>query len=129
MRTADLLADALTRIREVVHEATDNLTAEQLEYRPGPEANSITWLIWHLTRVQDDPVAEVAGTEQGWTAEGWAGRLGLPFDDAATGWSHTPDEVAAARVRPAELLTAYHDAVYERSLRYVHTLTDADLDR
>src|SRR5215472_6356472 len=112
MKTADLLADALGRLREVVHEATDNLTAEQLEYRPAPEANSIAWLIWHLTRVQDDHVAEVAGAEQVWTAGGWAGKFGLPFDDAATGWGHSPAEVAATRVRPAELLAGYHDAVY-----------------
>ena len=129
MRTADLLADSLGRIREIVHEATDNLTTDQLEYRPGPEANSITWLIWHLTRVQDDHIAEVAGAEQVWTAGGWASKFGLPFDDAATGWSHTLEEVAATRVRPSELLTAYHDAVYERSLRFVRTLGDGDLDR
>jgi len=129
VKTAHLLADALGRIREVVHEATDGLTAEQLEFRPRPTANSITWLIWHLTRVQDDHIAEAAGAEQVWTAGGWARRFGLPLDDTATGWSHTSDEVAAVRVRPAELLTGYHDAVYEQSTRFVRALTDSDLDR
>lgn len=129
MNVADLLADAFGRVREVVHEAVDGLTAEQLEFRPQPAANSITWLIWHLTRIQDDHIAGVAGTEQVWTAGGWAARFGLPFDDAATGWSQTAAEAAAVRVRPAELLAGYHDAVYERSLRFVRGLADADLDR
>jgi len=129
MTIADLLADALGRIHEAVHEATDGLSAEQLEFRPRPMANSIAWLIWHLTRVQDDHIAEVAGTEQVWTANGWARRFGLPFDDAATGWGHASEEVAAVRVRPAELLTGYHDAVYERSAKYVATLDDLELDR
>jgi uncharacterized protein DUF664 len=128
MTTADLLADALGRIREVVDEVTAGLTGGQLAYRPDPAANSIAWLVWHLTRIQDDHIADVAGTEQVWTAGGWARRFGLPFDEAATGWSQTPTEVAAVRA-PAGLLTGYHDAVHERSAEFVLALTDADLDR
>jgi hypothetical protein len=30
---------------------------------------------------------------------------------------------------PGEFLTLYHDAVYERTLRYVESLTDADFAR
>ncbi|HEX9033303.1 MAG TPA: DUF664 domain-containing protein [Streptosporangiaceae bacterium] len=129
MTTAELLADALGRIREIVHQVADGLTAEQLAYRPQPSANSIAWLLWHLTRVQDDHVADVAGTEQAWTADGWARRFDLPFDDAEHGYGQSADEVAAVRVRSPELLTGYHDAVYERSVRFVRTVTDADLDR
>jgi AcrR family transcriptional regulator len=127
MTTAELLADALGRIREVVHQATDGLTADQLAYRPAPDANSIAWLVWHLTRVQDDHIADVAGVEQAWTAAGWARRFDLPFDDAAHGYGQGPDDVAAARPRPP-LLTGYHDAVYQLAgLR--GDASDPDLDR
>ncbi len=129
MTVAELLEDALGRVREVVHEAVGGLTPEHLAHRPQPSANSIGWLIWHLTRVQDDHVCEVAGVEQAWTAEGWAGRFGLPFDAAATGWGHGADEVGAVRVTSADLLTGYHDAVHGRSVAFVRTVTDADLDR
>ena len=129
MTTAELLADALGRVREVVHEATDNLTADQLAYRPTPTANSIAWLIWHLTRITDDHIAAVAGVEQTWTAGGWARRFDLPFDDAAHGYGQGPEDVGAVRVPTGELLTGYHDAVYQHSLTYVQTLTDEDLDR
>lgn len=129
MTTAELLADALGRIREAVHEATDGLAPDQLAYRPEPTANSIAWLIWHLTRIEDDHIADVAGTDQVWTAAGWARRFDLPFDDAAHGYGQGPDEVAAVRVKSGELLTGYHDAVYQQSLGFVATVTDADLDR
>ena len=125
----DLLTDAFGRIREVVHEAVDGLTPEQLAFRPGPEANSITWLVWHLTRIQDDHVAAAAGTEQVWTSEGWADRFGLPFSPAATGYGHGPKEVAAVAMKSGDQLIGYHDAVYERTIRYVRELADADLDR
>jgi uncharacterized damage-inducible protein DinB len=129
MTTAELLADALSRVREVVHEVAKGLSPEQIAFRPGPEANSIGWLIWHLTRVQDDHVSDVAGTEQVWTAGGWAERFGLPFDAEETGWGHSAEQVGRMRVPSADLLTDYYDAVHASTLRFVHTLTDADLDR
>jgi uncharacterized damage-inducible protein DinB len=129
MTVAELLADGFSRVHGVVHEVVRGLTADQLAYRPGPAANSIGWLIWHLTRVQDDHVAEVAGAEQAWLAEGWSGRFGLPFDNRATGWGHSAHEVGAVRVASGELLTGYHDAVYAKTLAFVRTLTESDLDR
>ncbi|MHB1594089.1 MAG: mycothiol transferase [Streptosporangiaceae bacterium] len=128
MKTAELLADAFGRISDVVHNSAAGLTAEQLAYRPGPGANSIGWLLWHLTRVQDDHVSELAGTEQVWTAAGWAERFALPFGVEATGWGQTPDEVGAVRVASPDLLTGYHDAVCEQTLRFVGSVTEASLD-
>jgi hypothetical protein len=127
MTSADLLVAAFGRIREVVHEAVDGLGPDELTFRVDPEANSIGWLVWHLTRVQDDHVADVAGTEQVWIAQGWADRFGLPFDPLDTGYGHSSDDVAAVRVPDAALLTAYHDAVHDQTVRYVQRITDADL--
>jgi hypothetical protein len=128
MTSAEVLVDAFHRVRDAVYPAVQGLTPEQLAVRLDPAANSIGWLVWHLTRIHDDHVAAVAGTEQAWTADGWAARFDLPFDLQATGYGHGPDEVAAVRVT-ADLLTGYYDAVHERSVRYLETLTDADLDR
>jgi uncharacterized damage-inducible protein DinB len=129
MDSADLLIDGLGRVRDVVHDVTSGLTAEQLAYRPAPGANSICWLIWHLTRVQDDHIAEVAGRVQVWTTGGWARRFGLPSGYTATGYGHSADEAGALRVSSPEVLTGYHDAVHEQSVAFVRTITDADLDR
>jgi hypothetical protein len=129
MQSAELLADAFGRIEEIVTHVVGGLTPEQLTHRPADEANSIAWLVWHLTRIQDDHVAAAAGTEQVWTSEGWADRFGLPFSPAATGYGHGPKEVAAVAMKSGDQLIGYHDAVYERTIRYVRELADADLDR
>jgi uncharacterized damage-inducible protein DinB len=129
MTSAELLVDAVGRIREVVHRVVQGLTAEQLRFRVDPQANSIAWLVWHLTRIQDDHVAEVAGAEQVWTAQGWAERFGLPFDPRDTGYGHRAGQVAAVQVESGELLVGYHDAVHQRTVRYVEQLTDAELAR
>jgi uncharacterized damage-inducible protein DinB len=127
--TAELLLDAFDRIRGVVHRAVDGLSAEDLGYRPDPEANSIGWLVWHLTRIQDDHVAGVAGHPQVYTEGGWAERFGLPFDDTEIGYGQDSEAVAAVTVDSGELLTGYHDAVHQRTITYVRGLVDADLDR
>ena len=126
--SADLLADGFGRIRVLVHTVVDGLGTDDLAARVDPDANSIAWLVWHLTRIQDDHVAGVAGAEQAWTADGWADRFGLPFDAADHGYGHSARQVGAVRVA-GELLTGYHDAVYQRTLDYVGTVTDADLPR
>lgn len=127
--SAELLTDAFGRVREAVHDAVTGLTAEQLAFRADPTANSIAWLVWHLTRVQDDHVADVAHTEQVWTAGGWAERFGLPFPPLATGYGHSSDDVAACQVESPGVLTGYYDAVHEQTIRFVRGITDADLSR
>jgi hypothetical protein len=129
MTSAELLADAFGRIPEIVHRVVTGLTPEQLAYRVDPEANSIAWLVWHLTRIQDDHVADVAQVEQVWTAQGWADRFGLPFDPRDTGYGHRPSDVAAVQVASGDLLVGYHDAVHQQTVGYVEQLTDQDLDR
>jgi hypothetical protein len=129
LNTSEVLIDAFERVRGSVGRVVDGLDTEQLAYRPDGDANSIAWLVWHLTRIQDDHVAEVAGTEQRWTAQGWAERFGLPFDDADTGYGHTSEEVAAVRVESGALLTGYYNAVHEHTIGYVEGIDATDLDR
>lgn len=128
MRSSELLVDALGRTAENVAAVLEGLGPAELEHRPGPRANTIGWLVWHLTRVQDDHVAHVAGHEQVWTADGWADRFALPLDVRDIGFGHTPDEVAQVRA-DGDLLLGYHRAVHERSVAWVAGLGDDDLDR
>src|SRR5436190_1221102 len=93
MTISEVLVDAFGRVREVVHAVVDGLTPEQLAARVDPDANSVAWLLWHLTRIQDDHIAGVAGTAQLWTSQGWMPRFALPFDAGATGYGHTSDDV------------------------------------
>ncbi|HEU5455669.1 MAG TPA: DUF664 domain-containing protein [Nocardioides sp.] len=124
----DVLVDGLGRVQENVHAVVEGLSRDRLTARLDPDANSIAWLVWHLTRVQDDHVAGVAGTVQAWQADGWAERFALPFDVTDHGFGHTREQVAAVAVDGA-LLTAYHDAVHARSVDFLESLTDDALAR
>ncbi len=128
METRAVLADAFDRIHDVARRAADGLAPDELAWRPDVGANSIAWLVWHLTRVEDDHVADLAGTEQVWTTAGWRDRFGLPFPPTATGYGHDPDDVAQVRAS-AELLLGYHDAVRPTVDRYLERVDADELDR
>ncbi|MBT2457748.1 DUF664 domain-containing protein [Streptomyces sp. ISL-86] len=129
MKGTELLADGYGRIREVVHEVVEGLSAEELNARIDAEANSIAWLVWHLTRIQDDHVADASGLEQVWHAQEWAARFGLKLPVDATGYGHTARQAGSVRVDSGELLLDYFDAVHEQTARFVGGLAATDLDR
>lgn len=128
METSDILVDAFGRIREITHRVVDKAEPADLTYRPDAEANSIAWLVWHLTRVMDDHVSDIADTEQTWTADGWMDRFGLPFDARSTGYGHSSEEVSQVQP-PADLLLGYHDAVQEATASYLADLDAEELER
>jgi hypothetical protein len=125
---AELLADALGRVRDDVPAVVDGLDVDELAWRPDDGSNSIAWLLWHLTRIEDDHVAEVAGTEQVWTSAGWYDRFALPFPPEAHGFGHSADEVAQVRVE-GDLLAGYQAGTAAQAIEYVGGLTPEDLDR
>lgn len=128
MTGPEVLQDAFERVRDAVHPAVNGLTVDELVFRPDPESNSIAWLVWHLTRIQDDHVAGLTGGEQVWIADGWVDRFGLPLDPADTGYGHDPDAVAAVTA-DAHLLLGYFEDVHDRTLEFLATLADPDLAR
>ncbi|MFF4351073.1 DinB family protein [Streptomyces sp. NPDC001530] len=129
MHAKDILIDAYSRIQEEVHAAVEGLAPDELNARPAEAANSISWLIWHLTRIQDDHVADAAGLDQVWLAQGWEKRFGLDLRRGDTGYGHTPAKVAKVQVESGDLLIGYYDAVHEQSLEFVRGLTAKDLER
>jgi Protein of unknown function (DUF664) len=122
-----LLLDAFERVHEGVRGVTDGLSQAAVDFRPDPGANPIGWLVWHLSRVQDDHVAELAGVGQVWPR--WRERFALPFEDPdATGYGMSADEVGQVHVS-AELLLSYHDEVHQLTVGYLQDLTAGELER
>jgi hypothetical protein len=124
-----LLVDGFARVQESVRTAVDGLDPDALAWRPSGSGNSITWLVWHLTRVQDDHLADAAGTEQLWTRDGWSRRFRLPFDDAETGYGQASSDVDSVRVGSGDLLRDYHDAVHDQTVRQLRMWGEPALDQ
>ncbi|MFI5488354.1 MULTISPECIES: mycothiol transferase [Micromonospora] len=129
MDVNDLLTETYDRLPALVRAAVDGLTPEQLRHAPGPDANPVGWLVWHLTRLQDHHVSDAFGVEQLWVTGDWAERFGLSPDPDDTGYAHTPEQVAAVRPESAEALVDYHEAVAARTRTFLAGLRPHDLDR
>ena len=129
MEAKGLMIEALGRIRSVLHRSLSDLTLDDLHRQPQVGANSIAWLAWHLTRVQDVAISGLAGREQAWISQGWHARFDLAPDPSNDGYGDTPEQVAALRVPSAQILLDYHEDVQKRSQAYVNGLAPADFDR
>ena len=129
MEGAALIADALERVNGILHRSLEGAPAGLLCRMPAPHANSMAWLAWHLTRVQDDHISDLAGLPELWAGNGWHARFGMEPNDEETGQGHTFEQVAAFKVESAEVLLAYQDATFQRSVEYLATVKPADLDR
>ena len=126
--TRDLLRDLFTRLIEHADDLTDGLTDDVAYHRPTPEANTISWLLWHSARVQDSQLSAVAGVEQVWVRDGWDGRFALDLPNDSSGYGHSPEQVAKVRAS-AELLVGYYRAVHAMTLEFVASVTAEELER
>ena len=129
MNESELLIELFGRVTEHVHGVVGGLSPDDLVWSPAPGANSIGWLVWHLTRVQDDHIADLLDEEQLWSTGSWASRFGLTPDPGNTGYGHTPAEVATVRPETADALVSYYEAVATRTGALLGRLTPEDLDR
>ena len=122
-----VLTEAFGRIAELYDDVAEGLDDEVLHHRPGGTGNPVGWLLWHLARVQDDHVADLAGQPQVW--EEWQQRLGLPHGTDDIGYGHTSEQVDAVRISDVSLLVDYHHEVTLATARYLETVDEAELDR
>jgi len=124
---ADILIDGFTRVRDSLHRMLPDLSDEDLAREPHP---SMGWLAWRLDAVMDNNASRLAGKNQLWLGDDWGARFGMTpsLYDFGRSAAHTREQVRVFRAS-AELLLAYHDAVYERMKTYLSGLSDAELAR
>lgn len=142
----EILRDGFNRVGESVRSLTGDTDGDVLLYQPDPQSNHAAWLIWHLTRVQDDHLADLASALGGgdvpsrgsghqapagqlWLENGWAQRFGLPYAEEDTGFGHNAEKVGAFNAGDAGLLGAYHRAVHDRTLEVLESLSSDDFER
>ena len=129
MEWQELLIDGYGRVLEALEEALDGMTQDDLNQQPHPDCNSMGWLAWHLTRVQDDHIADLMGEKQLWISEEWHAKFNRAPSAKDIGFGHISEDVAAFKSPDVETLLGYHRAVLERTKRYISSLLVSDLDR
>ena len=129
MESKGLLLEIYGRIPPLVRDVLHGLTPDAVTSQPVPGANTIAWLVWHLTRVQDHHMSDILKTEQLWVGGDWAERVGLAPDPENTGYGHSEDDIPSIRPGDPSVLEAYLEAVQARTVALLERTTPADLDR
>lgn len=97
-----------TRERALV--VVDDLTDEQLAWRPTPTAHSIAFALWHIARTEDNFQNDVNRGGTVWAKGAFAAKWGYPDRGVGAGWD---DERAASLAMPGkESLLEYVRAVF-----------------
>ncbi len=123
MEWQELLTDGYGRVEGALREALDGMSQDDLNRQPHPDSNSMGWLAWHLTRVQDDHVSDLMGEQQLWLTGGWHSRFNRAPDPKDIGFGHSSEDVAAFKSPGVDTLLEYHRAVMERTKRYIKSLS------
>jgi len=128
MEWQQLIIDGYGRVSGFLEEYLKGLNADDLNQQPKPDCNSIGWLAWHLTRVQDDHIADLMARPQLWIEGGWHARFNRRPDPKDIGFGHTDEDVKAFKSPDIEVILGYHRAVLERTENYIKSLSESDLD-
>ena len=129
MKWQEMIIDGYGRVSEALEEALDCVTRDDLDKQPAPACNTMGWLAWHLTRVQDDHIADLMGETQIWIEDEWYSAFQRKPDPKDIGFGHSAEEVSAFVSPDSNTLLSYHESVLNRTKQYIRELSASDLDR
>lgn len=128
MELKDFIQAGLDRIKQATARAVDGLSYSELMRQPGPEANSIGLILFHMARSEDRFMqARVQGKPETWESEKWYQKLNLPLSE--TGSAYTAEQVSAFVAPELKDIMTYADAVRVRTLDYLKNMTPDEFER
>ena len=123
----DFISDSLAQVHFRLIETCEGLTQDQVVWRPVPGTNNIGFILWHMSRAQDNLACNLAGGGPPlWESEGWYEKFDQPIDSPDPG-----DKMGlqALAIPDVDVLTGYCEAVHRRTMRLLEELDPGSLDR
>ena len=127
MDAVTFVSDALRQVQLRLLETCQGLTQDQVLWRPSPHANNIGFILWHLTRGEDDVISDLGTPGPGlWVSQRWHEKFNQPVEAPDPG-----DRMAlqSLSIPDLEVLLGYSKAVHQRSLYFLSSLAWEMLDR
>ena len=128
MNGAKIISDMLGMSDGLVRRALDGLTDADMLKRPSDQDNTIGWLIWHKTRVEDIAFADASGQEQFWISDKWHEKFGMEPNPGQMGFGDSLEQVMSLECTKENLL-GYADAVRARASSVLESLSPEDMDK
>ena len=129
MEFQQLLIEVFERVSQMLEKALDGLTQDDLNCLPNPDCNSIGWLVWHLTRVQDSAISNLMDKEQCWIDDKWYSKFGRNPDPNDRGVGHSSEDVSNFKSPDSKTLLEYYRIVFKHTKEYISKLSTDELGR
>jgi len=129
MELKEYIEEEFRQADQSLLEALKDLTPEEIGYCPGPQCNSIGFILWHLARGEDAWIQMVAlNRPQVWDSEGWYRKFNMSSDPMDLGYEYTLEQLNAFSSPPIDALLDYYWTVRRRTLDYLHSLRPEKLN-
>lgn len=123
LKLRNYLAHYTGHLLEATARAIEDLTEDELHYRPDGPCNSIGFDAWHIPRTADNLIHFAFEREMPvWLQQGLNEAWGLPKADQGTGM--TPEEAYALRFPDAKLLAQYSRDVAAAIVPKIQAMSD-----
>ena len=123
----DAIKSGLEEYLEGLKKVVEGLAPVELRWEPTLASNSISWIVWHMARVEDRWVNRVLrGDVESWIRDGWHEKFGM--SEEAHGYGETEEQVRAMPDVEMSDLLAYFDAVRQSTLAYLEQMISTDIE-
>ena len=123
----EAIKSGLEEYLEGLKKAVDGLTPAELRWQPTLVSNPISWIVWHMARVEDRWVNRVLrGDVELWIRDGWHEKFGM--SEEAHGYGETETQVWAMPDVAMSDVMAYFDAVQRSTATHLEQMTSADIE-
>ena len=121
---------AMERNWQMVTSAVAEVDEDTMATRPNADSNSMSWLIWHMTRVADRFIHfRLMEKPQIWTVDAWHEKFNMAADPDDFGMGWTNEQAAAWQAPLKKVLMDYFNTVNSAVAGYLRSLSEADLER
>ena len=120
---------ALERNWLMIDTTVEGMDDATMARRPDEQCNSISWLMWHFSRVLDTAIhTRIREVPQLWIGDGWCDKYGMSAnpEDRGVGW--TADQVAAWTPPARDVQMGYYEAVRVAVGEFLASATSAQLE-
>jgi uncharacterized damage-inducible protein DinB len=124
MDAKELLLRSLEESNGYLTRALNGLTQEEATWSPSPECNSIAFILWHMTRVEDFFVNRVIKREKElYETKKWQEKLGTPVK----AYGYTVEDLRTWSAPKLEILREYANSVRESTLAFLNSISPEKL--
>ena len=123
-----VLLKSLDESQEYLIKALEELSEEDITWSPKEGSNSIIFILWHVTRVEDIWINRILlNNKEIYESEGWQGLLGTPIKES--GFQYDIEKLRSWPIPNLDALKRYATAVRQKTVAFISSFDSTNLSR